>query len=454
MTPGPMSPPADASVGPQATGTAPLPVLWLYGPPAVGKSTVAWELFTRLSRQIPTAYVDLDQLGMCYGAPTPDNWAPEPASDPGRHRRQTRNLNLLAANVRSAGARCLVASGVVDAVRGIDVDLLPEAALTARRLRGEPSELRQRLAGRARAGDEAVDGVLAYAAALDRNHPTDLCVDTTGRSVTEVAKLVLAGTGGWPALTGPRTATTGPYPSYPAGPGEILWLCGATAVGKSTVGWQVYTTLRSAGRHAAFVDLGQLGFYRPAGPPTPRNHRLRAGNLAAVWQTFRATGLRRLVVVGPADDAEAVRTYREALPSVRITLCRLHAGRDSIAERVVLRGRGQGPLIAGDDLRGSRRPGCARSPPTRPPRPKPWRTRHSGRCGSTRTAGRCPTSPGRSSGSSAGWTEPTASGRPWHRRAAIADPGCRPPSATGEPPGSAGSPSRRECCRTGRRRTR
>ncbi|AVT34129.1 hypothetical protein C6361_03435 [Plantactinospora sp. BC1] len=329
-----------------------MPVLWLYGPPAVGKSTVGWELFNQLSHRIPTAYVDLDQLGICYGAPTPDNWAPEPASDPGRHRRQTRNLNLLAANVRAAGARCLVASGVVDAVRGIDVDLLPQVALTTCRLRAEPYELRQRLAGRGRAGDEPVESVLAYAAALDRNHPTDRRVDTTGRSVTEVARLVLAETGDWPALTGPGTAALGSYPRYPTGPGEILWLCGATAVGKSTVGWQVYTAVREAGRRAAFVDLDQIGFYRPAGPPTPRNHRLRASNLAAVWQTFRATGLRRLVVVGPADHADAVRTYREALPAVRITLCRLHAGRDSIAERVVFRGQGQGPLLAGDDLRG------------------------------------------------------------------------------------------------------
>ncbi|MEN3612992.1 hypothetical protein AAH979_26005 [Plantactinospora sp. ZYX-F-223] len=335
---------------------APLPVLWLYGPPAVGKSTVAWELFTQLSRRMPTGYVDLDQLGMCYAQPRPDNWAPEPASDPGRHRRQARNLNLVAANVRAAGARCLVASGVVDAVRGIDVDLLPHLALTPCRLRVEPYELRQRLAGRGRAGDAAADQVLEYADALDRNHPTGLCVDTTGRTVTDVLKLVLAETGGWPTLTGTGAATAadpaGPYPRYPAGPGEILWLCGATGVGKSTVGWEIYTTVSNAGRRAAFVDLDQIGFYRPAGVQSPRNHPLRASNLAAVWQTYRATGLRRMIVVGPVGDDEAVRTYREALPSVRITLCRLHAGRDSLTERILLRGQGQGPLIAGDDLKG------------------------------------------------------------------------------------------------------
>jgi AcrR family transcriptional regulator len=44
-----------------------LPVLWLYGPSGIGKTTVTWELFVRLVREgISTGYVDIDQLGMCY----------------------------------------------------------------------------------------------------------------------------------------------------------------------------------------------------------------------------------------------------------------------------------------------------------------------------------------------------------------------------------------------------
>ena len=47
-----------------------LPVLWLYGPSGVGKTTVAWELFVRLAREgVATGYVDIEKLGMCY-APT------------------------------------------------------------------------------------------------------------------------------------------------------------------------------------------------------------------------------------------------------------------------------------------------------------------------------------------------------------------------------------------------
>jgi len=33
-------------------------------------------------------------------------------------------------------------------------------------------------------------------------------------------------------------------------------------------------------------------------------------------------------------------------------VCRLRAGRDTLAERIMLRGQGHGPAIMGDDLRG------------------------------------------------------------------------------------------------------
>lgn len=43
-----------------------IPLLWLYGADAVGKSTVAWEVYEQLTgRGVPTAYVDIDYLGFC-----------------------------------------------------------------------------------------------------------------------------------------------------------------------------------------------------------------------------------------------------------------------------------------------------------------------------------------------------------------------------------------------------
>jgi hypothetical protein len=330
-----------------------LPVLWLYGPSGIGKTTVTWELFARLVREgVPTGYVDIDQLGMCYAAPTSQHWAPEPADDPGRHRLKARTLDAVVANFRDAGARCVIVPGVTDPVRGVHADLIPHAALTACRLRAEPADLGRRLAAR---GSPFTDFAqeLAYAGALDRAFATEPCVDTTGLTVTEVVDRVRTLTG-WPDPAGPVEKPSPAWPAPDPTPGEILWLCGPAAIGKSTVGWLVYQRVRRAGIAAAFVDLDQIGFHRPVPERDPGNHRLKAANLAAVWRTFRAGAAECLIAVGPLDRPRDVGAYTAALPAARITLCRLHAGRRVLADRVACRGRGLAPTwgLAGDELIG------------------------------------------------------------------------------------------------------
>ncbi|GAA1694182.1 hypothetical protein GCM10009765_49290 [Fodinicola feengrottensis] len=326
-------------------GESALDVLWLYGAPGVGKTTVAWELFLQMARdEIATGYVDIDQLGMCYGPPTPGNWAPEPHDDPGRHRLKARTLNAVVANFQDAGARCVIVPGVTDAVRGVETDLLPRARLTTCRLRAEPAELRRRLAARGQTGDFTAE--VAYSDALDQTFATDPYVDTTELAVAEVVDQIRARTG-WP-----RLATPVERPSVADfTPGEILWLCGPPAVGKSTVGWQVYQQLRQTGVNAAYVDLAQIGFRRPE---TAGNHRLKAANLAAVWRGFRAGGAQCLVAVGPLERPEQVTPYVEMLPAATITLCQLGASRQTLADRIVRRGNGVTSTVglAGDELIG------------------------------------------------------------------------------------------------------
>jgi hypothetical protein len=146
-----------------------------------------------------------------------------------------------------------------------------------------------------------------------------------------------------PAIPGGTLATCGL-------PGEIIWLCGPTAVGKSTVGWSVYMQSLRSGSRTAFVDLDQIGFRRPA---SAGNHPLKAANLASLWRTYAGEGARRLVVVGPVTAA-AVDVYRAALPAAHFTLCRLKGRPDTLSDRVRARGRGESPAgLAGDLLAGA-----------------------------------------------------------------------------------------------------
>ncbi|MEU0725339.1 AAA family ATPase [Streptomyces sp. NPDC006140] len=331
------------------------PVLWLCGPPGVGKTTVAWEMYSHLIRTgIESGFVDIDQLGICY---------PEPAGDPGRHRMKARNVDAVLAGFRAAGARCLIVSGVVDPACGVHVDQIPQAAVTVCRLRADREVLRQRFTGRGGPA-ELVDEVLREADALDASTFADACVDTSGLLVDEVARRVGERTGGWPASALDRSADA-PEPSAVTAAGRsaasaqaepsadlpVLWLCGATGVGKSTVGFEVYRRVLGAGATAAYLDLDQLGFCGPI-PDAPADHRVKARNLAAVWRTYRAAGAQCLIMSGPVEDEATVKAYAEALPATELTLCRLHARRQHLTERIMSRGQGGSWTQPGDPLRG------------------------------------------------------------------------------------------------------
>ncbi|WP_203831419.1 AAA family ATPase [Actinoplanes palleronii] len=307
----------------------PLPVLWLCGPAGVGKSTAAWELFAGMPG---AGHVDIDQIGMCF---------PEIPADPGRTVLEARILGRVVANFRAAGASCLIVSGYIDSHRGIHTEHLPHAALTVLRLRCDQPELRRRLEFRANPAEDR-EAALREAIVLDRTGLPYPCLDTTARTPAEVLDIVRDR---WGRHTG-RPA--GPWPDPVSAPGEILWICGPAAVGKSTVGWEVAQLSRQAGHTTGFVDLQQIGFLHSG----PDHHRLQAANLVAVWINFHGYGAQRLVVVGAVDQPSQVRRYTEALAPAKVTLCRLHASPERLGDRIRRRGRGEGPPIAGDVLRG------------------------------------------------------------------------------------------------------
>jgi hypothetical protein len=110
-------------------GDAHIPVLWICGPAGVGKSTAAWRLYTELADSgVHVAFIDSDQLCMCY---------PAPAGDPGRQHVKALNVGSLIRNFRSAGARCVIVNGVLGPA-GLASWLLPEARVTVCRLASQP----------------------------------------------------------------------------------------------------------------------------------------------------------------------------------------------------------------------------------------------------------------------------------------------------------------------------
>ncbi|MBB5804161.1 hypothetical protein F4560_003929 [Saccharothrix ecbatanensis] len=115
----------------------------------------------------------------------------------------------------------------------------------------------------------------------------------------------------------------------------VLWITGPRAVGKSVVGWAVFTRLTTTTK-AGYVDLAQITFATP-----PLDAARQARRLDAVWRTHREEGARHLVVSGE---------YADLLPEAK--LCRLDASHDELVARLLMRGRGEGPPIPGDDLRG------------------------------------------------------------------------------------------------------
>jgi hypothetical protein len=193
-------------------------------------------------------------------------------------------------------------------------------------------------------------------------------VDTTGVPAAEVARLVRDCCRDWPGFRvvreQPSAASAGP--DRTAGSeadgsgGQVLLLCGPVGVGKSTIGFQLYLRCVRAGLTAGYIDLDQIGFLTPHPDDDPRNHRLKAQNLAGIWRTYHAAGARHLVMTGPSENQAVLHAYVAALPdayvaalpAAMITTCRLHAGPAELRQRIMTRGEGGSWPQPGDPLGG------------------------------------------------------------------------------------------------------
>ena len=169
------------------------PFLWLCGPMGVGKSSVGWEIFTQLTNSgVKAGYADADQLGLCY---------PAPEDDPVNHRVKSRSVGAVYRNFRDAGARCFILSGSASSLEEARMysGQIAGADLTICMLRAEPGVIKERFLQRGWS-PHLVDEAIREVAELERAKFADLRVDTSDRSVNEVARMVRDQADNWPGL--------------------------------------------------------------------------------------------------------------------------------------------------------------------------------------------------------------------------------------------------------------
>ncbi len=312
----------------------PLPVLWLCGAPATGKSTVAWQLFTDLGAEgQDVAYVDIDQLGMLY---------PVSETDPDRASIKATNLAAVIEGHRCAGARSLILSGVLDPgtiptfVRACD----GTGAFTFCHLTVDELTLRDRLKARSWP-DDAGDASMAGMRALSMAAGIDAILETSGRTVTEVVSDVR------PLLRLLPRAAEVPDCPVPGSNLPMSVVCGPRCVGKSSVSWSMFTDSVSGGTRTGYVDLEQISFLHPIGNAT---WKVKAHNLFRMVRAFEAQGAKRVIVNGLVDKQTAHLLRQHG--NVHIIL--LTASEDQLRSRIVARVLGDGGArLAGDDLRGA-----------------------------------------------------------------------------------------------------
>jgi broad-specificity NMP kinase len=308
-----------------------LPVLWLCGAPATGKSTVAWQVFTDLADQgLCVAYLDIDQIGMLQ---------PPPDADPRCHRFTVDNLAAMVRSYRTAGTQVLVISGVIDPERGHDfAEAAVDADITFCHLTVDEPTLRERLAARgwpSEAADEAVIMMSDLAAAPF----VTTVIDTTGRDPEGLARDAAT-------LVTAASSTPGTQGLPECSAGDVTIIIGPRAVGKSSVSWGLAMRRWVSGERTVYVDLDQVGFLRPA----PSDVSLQAANLGVIWRTALSRGASRLIANGMVTTSEDLAILRHAVRPASVQALRLAANPDTLWERIRARSAGSPARLINDDL--------------------------------------------------------------------------------------------------------
>ena len=308
-----------------------LPVLWLCGAPATGKSTVAWQVFSDLAEQgLCVGYLDIDQIGML---------APPPDADSRGHRFKVDNFAGIVSNYRTAGAQVLVVSGVIDPEHGHDfADLGVDADVTFCHLTVDEPTLRERLAARGWPAEAADEAMVMMSGLADAPFVTTV-IDATGRDPQGLARDAAA-------LMTPASSTLGTQELPECPVGAVTIVIGPRAVGKSSVSWGMAMRRWASGERTVYVDLDQVGFLRPA----PLDSSLQGANLGVIWRNALARGANHLIANGMVTTNEDLAILRHAVRPASVRALRLAVSPDALWERIRARSVGSPARLISDDL--------------------------------------------------------------------------------------------------------
>ena len=166
----------------------PIPLLIISGPVGVGKTSVGNEVSVQLEdRGVAHTFVDLDALAMTF---------PRPPDDPFASRLACANLRDMWRNCAAAGSKNLIIARVVESPRHVEdiQNVLPPSAATVCQLTASDETLATRV-GQREIGAEYewhADRAVQLARSLPTAAPPDFFVETDGRTVTEIARDVVA----------------------------------------------------------------------------------------------------------------------------------------------------------------------------------------------------------------------------------------------------------------------
>lgn len=241
-------------------------------------------------------------------------------------------------------AQLLIVSGVIDPHEDPRTHLPSNTNLTLCLLSPDPAVLHKRILARGWGQAEA-DEAASEHAVLQSAPFVDIRIETKALSIAEtVARLRDF------ARVDDRADETRSGESTSASSTGVVLLAGPRAVGSSTVGFGLAGRRWRAGRRTGFLDLQQLGFIA-ADHRAGSESALAANQLASMHNLMTERGAELIIVAGHLSFRDRS-LVRAALPQAKVTVVRLRANEQTLAQHVRARVNGSDARLAADDLLG------------------------------------------------------------------------------------------------------